>query len=61
MDLDEVKKLSDKKLERQQIYREKNREMLNGKAKDYYELKKDEINAKRREKYATNKNLVYDV
>ena len=56
MDLDEVKT---KKLERQQAYREKNREMLNTKAKAYYEAKKEEINAKRREKYSINKT-VYD-
>jgi len=56
MDLDEVK---NKKLERQQAYREKNREMLNTKAKAYYEAKKEEINAKRREKYSINKT-VYD-
>lgn len=56
MDLDEVK---NKKLERQQAYREKNREMLNIKAKAYYEAKKEEINAKRREKYSMNKT-VYD-
>ena len=58
MDLDELK---NKKLERQQAYREKNREMLNIKAKAYYENKKEEINAKRREKYAMNKNIVYNV
>lgn len=58
MDLDEVK---NKKLERQQVYREKNREMLNSKAKAYYEAKKEEINAKRRERYAINKNIVYNV
>lgn len=56
MDLDELK---NKKLERQQAYREKNREMLNSKAKAYYEAKKEEINTKRRERYAINKT-VYD-
>lgn len=44
-----------KKRLRQQEYREKNREVLREKFKQYYEKNKDEINSRRRDMYLIKK------
>lgn len=47
----------EKKLLRQKDYREKNREALRAKFRLYYQAKRDEINARRRQTYLVKKSV----